>query len=559
MDALQGKLFFVWLVATPLACAIGWWLTRRYRRALVALMRAPLTRHGGNGDSTASTVGIAQSTAALPAWLSPALPTARDWRRAEWRLVAWLAGLSLVMAATRAALVQGLWIEGQAWSWPRLATFTLLFAWPVLPVLAALQRWSRVHLVGALMLWFALALAFAMWRSNQDQRLATVAVWLAWEIGPPALAFLLLTLRPTRAAAPWLWPPVALFVIAALAGMDLLTWLAHEQQAMLGALLGWMGSSWTAVGLVIAGFLLASLALAFWPIRAFARLLAAAYAKRRISDLMVLFSAAWVLNLGFDALASGPALLLPLLWIPLALVLMPRLIATQPERAPTLLVLRVFQKDANVSAHGRSKALTDRSAQREGGLIAALFEDVVERWRVIGPTVLIAGTDLVQHTTDAADLFDHLEGRLAARFVHRAADVPARLAGFDWRPDAEARYRVNEAYCHDSAWQVALAALVRKADLVLMDLRGFQAHNAGCRFELATLARAPHVQRVVVLTDERTDLAVAKGDAAAAPARRFVWIALPPGTARRTAARRVRQALAARDGAPAAARATSMV
>jgi hypothetical protein len=190
---------------------------------------------------------------------------------------------------------------------------------------------------------------------------------------------------------------------------------------------------------------------------------------------------------------------------------------------PVLLVLRVFKQDANVSA---------------------LFEDVVERWRAVGNTVLIAGTDLVDQTLDAADLFDFIDGRLAARFVRSAREVPQRLAAFDWAPDAEGRYRVNECYCQDSTWQAALAALVQRADLVLMDLRGFQAHNAGCRLELGVVARAARVQRVVVLTDPSTDLVTARSDAAAAPDGRFVWVELGAKTTRRSAARRVIAALA---------------
>ena len=57
-----------------------------------------------------------------------------------------------------------------------------------------------------------------------------------------------------------------------------------------------------------------------------------------------------------------------------------------------------------------------------------------------------------------------------------------------------------------------------------MDLRGFQAHNAGCRFELATLAQAKLLTRVVVLVDAQTDRACAEAEAACAPAGRFVWI-----------------------------------
>lgn len=43
------------------------------------------------------------------------------------------------------------------------------------------------------------------------------------------------------------------------------------------------------------------------------------------------------------------------------------------------------------------------------------------------------------------------------RFARRTADVPQRLAAFDWQPDAKRRWRVNECYGHDSSWQAALA------------------------------------------------------------------------------------------------------
>jgi hypothetical protein len=357
-----------------------------------------------------------------------------------------------------------------------------------------------------------------MWRSTQAQDAATVVLWLAWEVLPPALAFLLLTVPAARAAAPWLWPPVALLLLAAIAGLDTLVWVHATRPQWLMALPDGMNPWW-----LFAAFALGAVAVGWWPVQRLARLLARAYARRWVSDLMVLFFSAWALSLSFDALSSGPLVLLPLLWIPLGLALMARLAQRDAAAAPTLLVLRVFQQDANVSA---------------------LFDDVVERWRCIGNTVLIAGTDLVGHTLDACDLFDFLDGRLAARFVRGAEDVPRRLQGFDWLPDAEGRFRVNECYCHDNGWQVALTALAGRSDAVLMDLRGFQAHNAGCRFELGVIARAPHVQRVVVLADAATDLATARADAAGAPAGRFVWIQLQPRTPRRAAAGQVMAALA---------------
>lgn len=102
--------------------------------------------------------------------------------------------------------------------------------------------------------------------------------------------------------------------------------------------------------------------------------------------------------------------------------------------------------------------------------------------------------------------------------------MPQRLAEFDLKPDPDGRYRVNECYCFDGTWQAALAVLVQRADVVLMDLRGFQAHNAGCRHELSVLSTAAHVQRVVLLHDGRTDQAAADSDIGAAPAGRFVWV-----------------------------------
>ena len=519
MNNLQGELFFVWIVATPAACALGAWLARRYRAALLPLMRAPAPTPGGaRCEALAATTGVASATVAMPAWHAPAQPTLTAWQRAEWRLIALLVGLSALIALTDGVITESLVSEGD-WRWRRMLLLAALLAWPVLPAIGALRRWSRTRLVLALTLWFGAALVLAMLRSTEAQSVGLVVQWLLWQMGPPTLAFLLLTLPRTRAAAPWLWPPLALLTLAALLGLDLLGWFVNSGSALVPALVQHVKPIWA-----FAGFALAAVALAWWPVQRFAHALARAYARGWVSDLMVLFFVAWALTLSFDALASGPLVLLALLWIPLALWLLPQLRPGTAPAPPTLLVLRVFKQDAKVNA---------------------LFEDVVERWRVVGNTVLIAGTDLVDQTLDVADLFDFLDERLAERFVRDASQVSTRIASFDWMPDADGRWRVNECYCHDSTWQVALAALVQVADRVLMDLRGFQAHNAGCRFELGVIARAPHVQRVVVLTDPSTDKVVAQSDAAAGPPGRFVWIELPAdgARARREVTRRVRAAL----------------
>jgi hypothetical protein len=515
----QARLVALYVLVTLLACLAAWALWRRYRETLARLTLVPLGRGAARADALTTAVGVAQATAELPTWLAPTVPTLQSWRREEWRLISLFAGLSLLMAGTHAVLVQALALE-VPWSGSRWALLTAVFAWPVLAAVAELQRWSRPQLSGALLGWFASAFVLAVMQPAEAQPARAVLLGLAIEIGPPALALmLLLTLPSTRAAGPWLWPPLALIAFTALFVFE---GMARLSERWWDGRLAWLAGfdpSWFLVPLA-----LCTAALAWWPLSRFARWLADAYARRRVSDLVIVFGAAWMLSLGWDALARGPIVLLPLLWLPLVMAVLEHRAPKRAPAAPTLLVLRVFRQDAEVSA---------------------LFDDVIARWRTVGNTVLVAGTELSEQSVDAADLFDYFDGQLVARFVQQAPEVPQRLAAFEWRPDTEGRFRVNECYCHDHGWQVALAALVQRADLVLTDLRGFQPNDAGCRFELAVLARASHVTRVVVLTDDHTDVAVARADAARAPPRRFVWIDLGTSSpSRRQLARRVREALA---------------
>ena len=524
-NTLPGQLLAVYVLATLLAAIGGAWLARRYRAALLPLMRAPLS--AGSRTTTAAAPSASpsptqtQTQTQTPARRpQPTLTLARH-RGAQARLVLLLIGISMAIALTRGAL--WLWLSrdtGTPFSASRLVVLAVVYCWPLLPALGLMWRWSWSRLSLALVGWYAASMLLVMVNSTQAQSLVQVAGWLAFEIGVPTLALMLLTLRGTRAAAPWLWPPLALLLFAALLGLDLLSWLVAEQSPLLLPLVRHV-EPLTAMAL----FALAAVALAGWPVSRFARALVAAYGDKRVSDLMVVFGAAWLLNLGFDALGSGPLVLASIVWLPIALAgLKRRQAARLAEPAPTLLVLRVF---------------------KQADMVAAVFDDVVERWRASGNTVLIAGTDLVDQTLDATDLLDYLDGRLAERFVHSAAALPERLAAFDWQPDAEGRWRVNEIYCHDTTWQLALAALVERSDRVLMDLRGFAAHNAGCRFEIGELARAAHLERAVLLVDASTDLATARAAAADAPAGRFVWIELPADAiaARRATRRQVMAAL----------------
>jgi hypothetical protein len=344
-----------------------------------------------------------------------------------------------------------------------------------------------------------------MVNSTEEQTWAGVMRWLGSVVAiPMAIALFISASGRIRAVAPYLLP---IFLVLSAASTGALSLLAAGVQAppvWLIQLVGVFGALPTLALLALLPWLLLA-----WPVWRLGLRLALAYRNKRFSDLGYLLAAYWFVILVASALPAvegagwlGFTQLLPWLWLPVLARLLPRWLVPRGE-PPTLLVLRVFQQDAAVET---------------------LFDRVIERWRLTGNTVLIAGTDLISRTLDPDDLFVFLEGRLGERFIASPAHVPQRLAEFDLAPDPDGRYRVNECYCFDGTWQVALASLVERADVVLMDLRGFQAHNAGCRHELRVLSTAAHVRRVVLLQDSRSDRAAADRDIAGAPAGRFVWV-----------------------------------
>ena len=494
MDYSTGKLAFIVIVALLLSCGASWWVAHRYRVVMRRLMSAPLP--SGAATVAAPEIGTAHG--------APVPVSVAGNRAAGVRLTLLLAGLSCLMALTSASLWLVLAFPSEPFAPKRAAVLALMHLWPVFPALGLLWRWSISRVLAALALWALLCFGVMLWRSIEPRPLELL-LGLAVEIGPSlVLVALLCTGNATRAVAPWLMPPFVVLAWASTAGFDLLGALVERRSPLLVAL-----TAWSNANVVMLLFVLLPWLIAAWPLRRAGRALARAYARKQLSELMVLFTAVWTIALLVQALSvassaglSGLLMFAPLPWIPLVMVVYRRTQA-RSGRPPTLLVLRVFQRDVQVQA---------------------LFDHVVERWRLSGNTVLIAGTDLADRTLDADDIYTFLDGGLAARFIRTPADVPARLAAFDLDADAEGRFRVNECYCHDTTWQAALHALVARSDVVLMDLRSFRAHNAGCRYELGALAQAAQALRVVVLTDGQTDRAAAAEAVAHAAAGRFVWL-----------------------------------
>ena len=508
MNYSTGKLSFILMLAVLLSLAGAWWVARRYRVAMRRLMSAPLAASAPGPASARA----ARDAAALPTARSdPAPVTARDNRRAGVRLAGLLVALSALISLSSAALQLHV-VMSEKFSLHKLLVLGFVQLWPVIPCLGLMWRWSRWRVLGALLLWFPLCLGVLVWRVERAEPLQLLS-YLAFEIGPPMLLAAAVCLGgATRAVAPWLLLPMIGLVWASQTGLDMIALMIPHPPGWFLTLTSWLGAY-----PVMALFTLLPWLLAWWPLKWLARMLARAYARKQLSELMVLFTAVWCISQTAKALMAasdlglgGAVMLLPLAWVPVAMAFTGRVcrsagrsVGGAQGRPPTLLVLRVFQHDERIQA---------------------LFDHVIERWRLTGNTVLIAGTDLVERTLDAEDIFTFIDGGLAGRFIHHPDDVAARLAAFDLAPDAEGRYRVNECYCHDSTWQQALAALVQRSDVVLMDLRSFAGQNRGCAHELGELARAARIQRVVLLTDADTDRATARAATAGAPAGRFVWL-----------------------------------
>lgn len=506
MTREPAELYQVWILCVLLSCVAAWIIARRYRRRMQQLMRAPRT-----GDSAAP---VAEAVADRPAGEPVSLA---DNRAAGMRLTMLLIISSCLVAGASAGIYSALMFPADPLMLWRVIPIAVLHLWPVIFAMGMMWRWSRAGCLGALLLWCAatwvVLFAIGLWRQIDMGPLLVLQI-MASEIG---LSLVLLSLvflgDATRAIAPWLLLPTALLAWSSLAGVQAMVFIGEGQSPLLTSLIGLLDPvlGWLPWYGVLVLFVLLPWVLAWWPARVLGRALGRAYSRGWFSDLLAIYIAVWAFSLTDRALtvatqanagAAAFAMYLPLLWIPMVIWPAARW-WPRSERPPTLLVLRVLQQDAQARS---------------------LFDHVVERWRLSGNTVMIAGTDLADRTLDADDIFRFLDAKLAQRFIVSPADVARRIEAFDMAADIDGRYRVNECYCHDTTWQDALQALVHYSDVVLMDLRGFQAHNTGCRYELATLAQASRKLRVVVLTDGRTDRTVAQEAVAFGRHERFTWI-----------------------------------
>jgi hypothetical protein len=152
--------------------------------------------------------------------------------------------------------------------------------------------------------------------------------------------------------------------------------------------------------------------------------------------------------------------------------------------APQLLMLRVFSNDT-----------------RHHDLL-----DVVQgRWRLLGPVHQIGGPDMVAMNVDPHEAMKFLTNRLHELFLPTGiglADLQARLST---QPDKEGRFRINEVFCFNTAWQATVVQLMQLSDVVLLDVRGMSDNRHGTGFEIDQLASRGLLRRVLAVGNAQTN------------------------------------------------------
>lgn len=218
-------------------------------------------------------------------------------------------------------------------------------------------------------------------------------------------------------------------------------------------------------------------------------LVARSYSRKRLSEQWLVIVSIWF----FFALAVAP----PNFALGSAINMAA---ATGFGFVATLLLLRLSRHEGPCVRLLllRSFSLGERSER--------LFQEVESLWRSIGSIQLVGATDLALITLEPHELLAWMRGRLRREFVHRQVDVDKHLASFDHQRDPDGRFRVNVIFCSgDAIWKHAVKQLLTHSDCVLLDVRGFTRHRAGCVFEIQTLAESMVGLPVVFLVDQVTD------------------------------------------------------
>jgi hypothetical protein len=496
----------VLLRASGLSLIFGLGLLACYRRRLAKWMKAAATAWtdtsvkpllpddrsaAGRGMLSFRTLEVSKESPPTGYRSEPIVRAVGAMRDAAW--VYTFAGLAFAIIAS----VLQLYVGDSELSFRGIAFNTWTWAWPVVLVLGLLWGPDRRRVGFAIFGYLAVVLGFCLLKalgSTPSLELFGILIppffqplymlfFNAW----PTLLLLFFLNRPIRAIG-----PVVLVFMAIVSMGALAAWILTNIPGVLKAANGFLsklGLRWMAR---LTFYQLAGMVL-FAPLAwLFIGRICRRYQAKRFGDQTLAFDSIWLLQtLWLCGLSTSQK---PWGWAGIGALAAYKLItwmglrpiarAASARKPARLLLLRVFG----------FRRRTER-----------FFDLLSARWRYAGPIELISAPDLAGHTIDPGEFMDFLSGRLRRRFIIERGDLDRRFAETDDRPDPDGRYRVNEFFCGNDAWQPVVRRLMSKSDLVVMDLRGFTLKNQGCLFEMHSLIDIVPVARIVLLVDQTTD------------------------------------------------------
>lgn len=136
-----------------------------------------------------------------------------------------------------------------------------------------------------------------------------------------------------------------------------------------------------------------------------------------------------------------------------------------------------------------------------------LLDDLRNYWSYLGTIGLISAPDLASHVIDHRTVLKFVSGRLRNLFLRDGNDLQRRLREIDDERQSDGRFGLEPLYCQGDIWRQAVQSLMATAQLVVMDLRGYDQSKEGCTFEIERLLDLVPTGRIVLLVDNATDVA----------------------------------------------------
>jgi hypothetical protein len=491
---LGGELIFHFTQTIIITALVAMFVLWRYRAAVLSGMSTAPGEALAIGARASSRAAMSTPTASDQA-------AALAWERATHRRVvaAWL-----LSVAAPALLIAPAYLADQQIAFHRIVMVSSVMLGVAVPMIAVSLGWTWRR--GALF-WMALLIAgaFATLLASVLQRIAhgamptpdqllNIVFFFAFAVVFSTLPLALLLASGSgkvRGVVPITFAGLLVFGLAPFLGIRT-TQLLTESRAGTELLLGM--TSKLGLHAAFIAFALPTGWIAWKRLQAVGR----AYGAKRFSDVQLLARAWWLMFVAAVVVEIVNSYTPPI-WVLIACaaayplfgivnVYAFRWLGLAAEARPprTLLLLRVFGHT------GRTEKLFDR---------------IGARWRYFGPITMIAAPDVVARSIDPAEFLQYMLGSVEESFVRSAADLQQRLQTLDMKRDPDGRFRINDFCCADTTWRATVTALMDRADVVLMDLRGITSQQRGCEFELRELPARLPPQRIVFVVDSATDRA----------------------------------------------------